>query len=172
MIFLGVSIALLTQALNGLIYSYSPGAQVAGAGAVIVIVMQVSSYMYLLKQKKYLFLFCKQFFWVILFGSTEDSAVYKFVYSGFTSPVSPNNNGVVAGVGNFISPRESKIALSSPEASSQYSHHHQQSITSVHTPIQNSIPPPAPTNVLNNVNQQQQQQQQPQKIMATALHPC
>lgn len=61
MIFLGVSIALLTQALNGLIYSYSPGAQVAGAGAVIVIVMQVNLYMYLFKQKSIYFYFANSF---------------------------------------------------------------------------------------------------------------
>ncbi|CAO3618072.1 unnamed protein product [Mucor hiemalis] len=139
LIFLGVSIALLTGAIDGLMHYNTGGAQAAGAGAVILIVMQ--------------------FFWVVLFGSTEDSAVYQFVYSGSVLPVSQNGVGNIHG-----SPKESKIALSSPEANSQYSHHN--SIGSIHTPIQHTNPPSTPNSTV-------MQPQAPihNKNFATALHP-
>ncbi|KAI9277479.1 hypothetical protein BY458DRAFT_532634 [Sporodiniella umbellata] len=78
LVFLGVSIALLTSSISGLLNVDYVGYQVAGAGSVILIVMQ--------------------FFWVILFGSTEDSAVYQYIYSGHT-------------VNNHYTAKESKLAL-------------------------------------------------------------
>lgn len=84
---------------------------------------------------------------MIVFGSTEESAVYQFIYSQ-SGPVSQTNNVHHQGG----SPKESKVALSSPEATSQYSQNH---------PSVASIPV-----------MQQPQPQQPPKIMATALHPC
>ncbi|CAO3673398.1 unnamed protein product [Rhizopus stolonifer] len=77
LVFLSVSIALLTSAINGLLNSESIGYQVAGSGSVILIVMQ--------------------FFWVILFGSTEDSAVFQYIYSAHAS--------------NNYAAKESKLAL-------------------------------------------------------------
>lgn len=75
--------------------------------------------------------------------------MYQFVYSGLASSVSQN------GAGNMqSSPKESKVALSSPEATSHYSQH-QPSVASIHTP---HIHPPTPT--------------PHQSFMATALHPC
>lgn len=141
LIFLGVSIALLTGAIDGLMRYNTGGAQAAGAGAVIMIVMQ--------------------FFWVILFGSTEDSAVYQFIYSGLVSPVSQNGVGNIHG-----SPKESKVALSSPEAGSQYSHH--QSIGSIHN---TSMQHTSPTIATHATALSPPQHQPPSKIMATALHP-
>lgn len=135
------------------------GAQAAGAGAVILIVMQVINLPYIYVNNRILNLGL-QFFWVVLFGSTEDSAVYQFVYSGSVLPVSQNGVGNIHG-----SPKESKIALSSPEANSQYSHHN--SIGSIHTPIQHTNPPSTPNSTV-------MQPQAPihNKNFATALHPC
>ncbi|KAI8095141.1 hypothetical protein BDF21DRAFT_405275 [Thamnidium elegans] len=137
---LGISISMLTGSIDGLMAWHTGGAQAAGAGAVILIVMQ--------------------FFWVILYGSTEDSAVYQFVYSGIVSPVSQNGVGNIHG-----SPKESKLALSSPEASSHYSHH-QASVASINTPISHNNSPPTPA-----PHQVPLQVPHVQKIMATALHP-
>ncbi|KAI8077985.1 uncharacterized protein B0P05DRAFT_459414, partial [Gilbertella persicaria] len=61
LIFLGVSISLLTTTINGLLSYSTGGSQASGAGAVILIVMQ--------------------FFWVILFSCAEESVVYQFIYS-------------------------------------------------------------------------------------------
>lgn len=73
----------------------------------------------------------------------------QFVYSGLASGVSQN------GVGNTqSSDKESKIALSSPEANIRYSQH-RASVASVNIP---HTPPPPPT--------------PHQTYMATALHPC
>lgn len=103
----------------------------------------------------------QQFFWVILYGSTEDSAVYQAIYSTRISHVSPNVN-----IG--LTPKESKVALSSPEASGHYTH---QSVSSVHhgqpimTPthlVATTPPPSAPPASMP----------QPQKSTAVALHPC
>lgn len=41
--FLAVSIAMLTGNIDGLMHQYTGGAQAAGAGAVILIVMQVQT---------------------------------------------------------------------------------------------------------------------------------
>ncbi|KAI7891176.1 uncharacterized protein EV154DRAFT_508914 [Mucor mucedo] len=129
LVFLAVSIAMLTGNIDGLMHQYTGGAQAAGAGAVILIVMQ--------------------FFWVILFGSTEESAVYQFVYSGLASSVSHNSMNNMQS-----SAKESKVALSSPEANSHYSQH-QPSIASI--PAPHMTPPPTTPH---------------QTFMATALHPC
>ncbi|KAG1053659.1 hypothetical protein G6F46_006958 [Rhizopus delemar] len=80
LVFLSVSISLLTSAINGLLNSYSIGYQVAGSGSVILIVMQ--------------------FFWVILFGSTEDSVVFQYIYSGQVPQT-------------YDTSKESKLALAS-----------------------------------------------------------
>lgn len=89
--------------------------------------------------------------------------MYQFVHSGIVSPVSQNN------VHLHGSPKESKVALSSPEAHSHFSqHHHQPSIQSIHTPISHHNPPPTPTPAAH----QMPQVPQAQKLMATALHPC
>ncbi|KAI8976485.1 hypothetical protein BDB01DRAFT_853127 [Pilobolus umbonatus] len=74
---LGISISLLTTHVNGLINQNGGGHQVAGAGAVILIVMQ--------------------FFWIILFGN-EESGLFKYIYADVPQ----------------LSPKESKVALSSP----------------------------------------------------------
>ncbi|GAN03246.1 osmosensor protein [Mucor ambiguus] len=146
LVFLGISISMLTGTIDGLIHYTSGGNQAAGAGAVILIVMQ--------------------FFWVILFGSTEDSLVYQFIYSGFVSPVS--QNGVNIGMHGNGSPKESKVALSSPEAASYHTHQQQPSIASIHqhhhqSPVMNSpiVVSPSPGMA----------PQQAQKLTATALHP-
>ncbi|KAI8647581.1 hypothetical protein BD408DRAFT_439038 [Parasitella parasitica] len=137
--FLGISISLLTTTINGLMGYDSAGNQAAGAGAVILIVMQ--------------------FFWVIVFGCSEESAVFQLIYSGFTFPKSQN----VAAIGLHGSPKESKVALSSPEATGYTHQHHQQSsMTSIHQ-----------SSVLNSpglASEQQQQQQQQQNPTATAVH--
>lgn len=149
LIFLGVSISLLTSTINGLMGENSGGNQAAGAGAVILIVMQ--------------------FFWVILFGSTEDSVVYQFIYSGFVSPVSQNNQ-------NGLSPKESKVALSSPEASSHYQMH-QPSVASIPAHHQEQPPLSTAATPSNKIQQSpmmhmpQQQQPQPQSMTVVALHP-
>lgn len=83
--FLGVSIAMLTLHVDGFMAYSDGGSQVAGAGAVIMIVMQ--------------------FFWVILFGSTEESILFQYIYASVTVPVN-----------RHLSPKESKVALSAPEA--------------------------------------------------------
>jgi hypothetical protein len=85
-----------------------------------------------------------------LFGSTEDSAVYQGIYSGRISHVSPNVN-----IGLHAAPKESKVALSSPEASGHYNHH---SVSSVNQNQPNT--PVDPPVVL-----------QPQQTTAVALHP-
>lgn len=93
--------------------------------------------------------------------------MYQFVYSGSVLPVSHNGVGNIHG-----SPKESKIALSSPEANSQYSHH--QSVGSIHnTPIQQTNSPP-PSTTPNSSVMMQPQAAPPahNKIFATALHPC
>ncbi|CEP14411.1 hypothetical protein [Parasitella parasitica] len=100
--FLGISISLLTTTISGLMGYDSAGNQAAGAGAVILIVMQ--------------------FFWVIVFGSSEESIVFQIVYSGFTFPRSQNT----AAIGLHGSPKESKVALSSPEATGYAHQQHQQ----------------------------------------------
>jgi hypothetical protein len=74
--------------------------------------------------------------------------VYQFIYSGFGSPVSHQAGGIGSNING--SPKESKVALSSPEANSHYN----QSVASVHQQT-----PPAVT-------------EQPPKMMVSALHPC
>lgn len=112
----------------------------------------------------------KKFFWVILFGSTEDSVVYQFIYSGFVSPVSQNNQ-------NGLSPKESKVALSSPEASSHYQMH-QPSVASIPAHHQEQPPLSTAATPSNKIQQSpmmhmpQQQQPQPQSMTVVALHPC
>ncbi|GAA5804395.1 hypothetical protein HPULCUR_009884 [Helicostylum pulchrum] len=137
---LGISISMLTSNIDRLMVWHTGGAQAAGAGAVILIVMQ--------------------FFWVILYGSTEESAVYQFVDSGIVSPVSQNGVGNIRG-----SPKESKLALSSPEANSHYNHN-QASVASINIPMSHNSSPPTPA-----PHQVSQQAPDVQKIMATALHP-
>ncbi|KAL7309191.1 Transmembrane osmosensor, variant 2 [Mucor circinelloides] len=138
---------MLTGTIDGLIHYTSGGNQAAGAGAVMLIVMQ--------------------FFWVILFGSTEDSLVYQFIYSGFVSPVS--QNVVNIGMHGSGSPKESKVALSSPEATGYHTHQQQPSIASVHQHHQHQSP------VMNTPiiasNSPGMAPQQAQKLTATALHP-
>ncbi|KAL7309190.1 Transmembrane osmosensor [Mucor circinelloides] len=147
LVFLGISISMLTGTIDGLIHYTSGGNQAAGAGAVMLIVMQ--------------------FFWVILFGSTEDSLVYQFIYSGFVSPVS--QNVVNIGMHGSGSPKESKVALSSPEATGYHTHQQQPSIASVHQHHQHQSP------VMNTPiiasNSPGMAPQQAQKLTATALHP-
>ncbi|KAI7897688.1 uncharacterized protein BX663DRAFT_527580 [Cokeromyces recurvatus] len=91
LVFLGVSIALLTIYIDQLLFFHSSGDQATSAGAIILIIIE--------------------FFWVILFGSTEDSFVNQFIYSQFTV----NTNNTVNRVQIHTSPKESKVALSSPE---------------------------------------------------------
>ena len=102
----------------------------------------------------------KKFFWVILFGSTEESLVYQFIYSGFVSPVSQNVVNIgMHGSNGSPKDRESKIALSSPEAISYHTHQQQPSIASIHqqSPVPTSGMAPSP---------------QQQILTAIALHPC
>ncbi|KAI8380521.1 hypothetical protein EDC96DRAFT_472810 [Choanephora cucurbitarum] len=88
LIFLGVSLSLLTTTINGLLTYSSNGSQASGAGAVIMIVMQ--------------------FFWVVLFSCSEESVVYQFIYSDFIVPaVQPNNMADTT--------KESKHHYASPE---------------------------------------------------------
>ncbi|ORE04658.1 hypothetical protein BCV72DRAFT_307120 [Rhizopus microsporus var. microsporus] len=61
LVFLSVSIALLTQSVGSMLNRYYSGFQVAGVGSIFLIVMQ--------------------FFWIILFGSTTDSAVFQYIYA-------------------------------------------------------------------------------------------
>lgn len=164
---------MLTGTIDGLMSYTSGGNQAAGAGAVILIVMQVKK-----KKKKTTELFNfihkskwqkkkKKFFWVILFGSTEESLVYQFIYSGFVSPVSQNVVNIgMHGSNGSPKDRESKIALSSPEATSYHTHQQQPSIASVHQPHHQQSPvlnPPIPTPGMA---------QQQQILTAIALHPC
>ncbi|KAI9481374.1 MAG: hypothetical protein EXX96DRAFT_566459 [Benjaminiella poitrasii] len=127
-VFLGVSIALLTSTIDGLLSYKSNGNQTAGAGAIILVIMQ--------------------YFWVILFGSTKESWVYRIVYSGV---VNTNANNAVNMNSIHGSPKESKVALSSPEATNDEHH----STVNIH---QNISPVMMP---------------QPQTtISVVALHPC
>jgi hypothetical protein len=97
--------------------------------------------------------------------------VYQFIYSEFVSPVSQNNNG--------LSPKESKVALSSPEASNHYQTH-QPSVSSIpqqhqQSPLSTAATPSIQQSSMMHMQQQQQQQQQqpqPQIMTVVALHPC
>ncbi|KAI8878383.1 hypothetical protein K501DRAFT_258746 [Backusella circina FSU 941] len=134
LVFLGVGASLLTLCVDSLVSSGSRSAQAAGAGGAILLTAQL--------------------FWIVLFGSTEESSVYQFIYTGFVPPVSQNGTHL----GEIT--KESKIGLSS----SGNSHHHYpqsatQSIASVHqsSPMMHQ--------------QQQHDSQLPQQIAySTALH--
>ncbi|CAO3634141.1 unnamed protein product [Mucor fragilis] len=142
---------MLTGAIDGLIHYTSGGNQAAGAGAVILIVMQ--------------------FFWVILFGSTEDSLVYQFIYSGLVSPVS--QNAVNMGMHGNGSPKESKVALSSPEATGYHTHQQQPSIASIpqhHQHLQHHQSPVMNSPIVAS-SSPGMAPQQAQNLAATALHP-
>lgn len=94
--------------------------------------------------------------------------MYQFIYSGFVSPVS--QNVVNIGMHGSGSPKGSKVALSSPEATGYHTHQQQPSIASVHQHHQHQSP------VMNTPiiasNSPGMAPQQAQKLTATALHPC
>lgn len=116
--------------------------------------------------------YLKKFFWVILFGSTEDSLVYQFIYSGLVSPVS--QNAVNMGMHGNGSPKESKVALSSPEATGYHTHQQQPSIASIpqhHQHLQHHQSPVMNSPIVAS-SSPGMAPQQAQNLAATALHPC
>ncbi|KAI8369767.1 hypothetical protein BD560DRAFT_330016 [Blakeslea trispora] len=142
LIFLGISVSLLTTTINGLLTYSSNGSQASGAGAVIMIVMQ--------------------FFWVVLFSCSEESVVYQFIYSDFIVPaVQPDNmaDTTKESKHHYTSPEPQYIApvIASPPQQHQVNMSPQTSPV-VSAPVAFSVTAsPSP---------------QPGALTAVALHPC